>query len=117
MKLEVFAIYDVKISAFMRPFFQHSRGEAVRSFTEMVDGKNCPFNARKNGADYVLFHIGSWDDCKGAFTDLVAPEPLGSALDWMTKDPVLPPSDLQRIAELTARVQHLEEQLSAQRSV
>ena len=38
MKLEMLALYDAKVEAFMSPFFAQSVGAAVRELSDMVNG-------------------------------------------------------------------------------
>lgn len=61
--MEMFAIYDKAVGAFMAPFFCRSKGEAVRSFMDACsDGKT---NFCQHPDDFRLFHLGSFDDVTG----------------------------------------------------
>lgn len=62
MNLEVIALYDSKTNAYNLPQFVQSIGGAVRSFADEInraDANNVLFN---HPGDFLLFHIGSWDD-------------------------------------------------------
>jgi hypothetical protein len=62
MILEYYAIKDTKV-AFMNPFLQHNKAEAIRSFRSvLVDERS---EAAKNPADYELWYVGQWDDATG----------------------------------------------------
>lgn len=65
MILKVFSIYDGKIGAFMRPFFDSYTGNALRSFEEACKEPSSPF--AKFPQDFVMYEIGTFDDSKGVF--------------------------------------------------
>lgn len=83
MILKVFAVRDTKACAFLQPFFSNSVGSALRAFGDAVNEKGSPFN--KHPEDYLIYHIGSYDDSLGA----LVPEPdsvlhlLGAASDFV----------------------------------
>lgn len=66
MKLKVFSVYDGKIGAFMRPFFDAHTGNALRSFEEACKEPSSPF--AKFSSDFVLYEIGVFDDESGLMT-------------------------------------------------
>lgn len=65
MKLVCFAIYDSKLEAFMTPFFQATRGLALRSFAELVNDSNHP--VAKYPEDFSLWELGEFEPESGAF--------------------------------------------------
>lgn len=65
MKLQVFAVRDRAIGAFMQPWFAPSVGAAIRAFTDSVNDATSPWN--KHPDDYDLWHLGEWDDQNGRF--------------------------------------------------
>lgn len=66
MILQVFAVRDKAVDAFMPPFYARSKGEAIRSFSAAVgDGKHQFHN---NRGDYELYQIGEFDDNSGVLT-------------------------------------------------
>lgn len=71
MMLQVFTVHDKAVNAYLQPFFCRSRGEAVRSFTEACNDPKNNFN--KYSMDYVLVHLGEFDDVAGLF---VTSDPL-----------------------------------------
>ena len=81
MKLEVFAVFDDKIKAYMRPFFVRSKGEAIRTWVDSVNDSQSPFS--KHPEDYVLFHIGEYDESTGSFENLPAPSSCGVAKEFV----------------------------------
>lgn len=63
MKMQIYSIFDTATAAYMQPFFQHSDGQALRSFTDLVnDGKS---QVAKHPECYTLVRIGSFNDAKG----------------------------------------------------
>lgn len=71
MKLSIFAVYDVKVGAYMQPFFSPSVGSALRSLTDAVNDQKHEFS--RHAEDYTLFILGNWDDASGLF-DTSPPE-------------------------------------------
>lgn len=65
MKLAIFSVYDVKVGAFMQPFFSPTTGAALRSLTDAVNDPKHEFS--KHVEDYTLFRLGEWDDTSGLF--------------------------------------------------
>lgn len=77
--MEIFSVYDSKMEAYLPPFFQQTVGMAVRSFETAAMDQEHQFHM--HGADYTLFHIGSWDQDRGQCDMLEAKVALGNALD------------------------------------
>lgn len=65
MKLEVFSIFDRSVNAYMAPFYCRSKGEALRSFTDVVNDKQRSIG--KYATDYSLMCHGEYDDSSGTF--------------------------------------------------
>jgi len=79
MKLKLFTVYDSKIGAFAQPFFMQSKGQALRSWMDVVNDKSTQFC--KHPEDFTLFEIAEYDDSNGKFENLPAPISLGTALE------------------------------------
>lgn len=60
MKLEMFAIRDKQLDAFMNPWGAQAIGQAVRMFTDEINNKDGTMY--KHPADYDLYHIGTFHD-------------------------------------------------------
>lgn len=71
MTKKVFSIRDNRTSAYLPPFYMHSRGEAERALAETMEDHRHPF--AKYTADYTLFELGTFDEIEGQFTNSVAP--------------------------------------------
>lgn len=92
MKLVVCAIYDTAVKAFMQPFFSPTKGSAVRSFIDAVNGEGSQF--KRHAADYVLFQLAAYDDGTGTFDNLAAPERLLLAIEAIEGESGRPPLPL-----------------------
>jgi len=79
MILRMFSVYDGKIGAFMRPFFDQHLGSALRSFEEACKEPTSPFS--KFSSDFVLYEVGTFDDEKGVSTSHTPPIQLVTALE------------------------------------
>lgn len=83
MMQKVFAVYDQKSEAYMRPFFMNTKGQAIRAFADELESENSQL--AKHPEDYTLFEIGSYDDSRGHLEALSAPESLGTALELKSR--------------------------------
>lgn len=93
MKLQMYAVYDRMVEAYMQPFFVRSRGEAVRMWKATVNEANSNFG--KHAKDYACVYIGDWDDSSGVVDCNVEPFRLG-AEDVLDGPEVTHPFGLQR---------------------
>lgn len=66
MRYKVFSIRDRAADLFCQPFYSHSTGAAVRSFTDEIN--NPQGNFYKHPEDYDLYELGTFDDEFGQFT-------------------------------------------------
>jgi len=82
MILRVFTVFDSKANAYLPPFCFGHIGEAVRAFIDAAQSTDHKFY--KHGQDYTLYSVGHFDDSKGTFELLDAPEMVGRA-DIMRK--------------------------------
>lgn len=74
MRLQTFAVYDSQAKSYNQPFFFHNKEMAIRAFTDAAIDENSLFF--KHPLDYVLFHLGEYDDENGWISSLKAPEML-----------------------------------------
>lgn len=81
MILQVFSVYDTKAEAFMPPVYMHSKGEMIRSFSDAANDSSS--GIAKHPADYVLFHLGEWDNSTALYSFLKAPANLGCAVEFV----------------------------------
>lgn len=81
--LKVYAIRDAATDSYQRLLCSISRGEMVRSFIDVCNDPNAPFQKHPN--DYLLFELGEWDSQSGDFKQYKTPVMLGSANDFLHK--------------------------------
>lgn len=76
---KVFAIYDVKASAYLRPFFMPTVGMAVRAIADCMLDRAHQFS--RHPADFTLMKIGEFDDNAGVITAHASPIPVKTCLE------------------------------------
>lgn len=79
----LFAIFDTKAEAFLRPFFLQNHAMAIRAFEQAANDENSDFH--RYAADYHLFQIGEWDEHKGNLVNLDPNLNLGCALQYINQ--------------------------------
>lgn len=84
MILHIFSVWDSKAEAFATPFFMHSKGLAVRAFSDTINDPNSSLS--KHPYDYALFYLGTFADDSSTFKTLVPPVSLGMAAEFLTSD-------------------------------
>lgn len=77
------SIYDSAVKAYLQPFFQRTRGEALRSFRAAVNEEG--HNFQVHAADYTLFVIGEFDEDTGKLIPYDTPDNLGKAIEHLDK--------------------------------
>jgi hypothetical protein len=68
MILNIYAVRDSAVEAFLQPFFSPTDGAAIRSLTEAVNDPKHPFATGPQY--YALYHLGSFDDSNGVLSPL-----------------------------------------------
>ena len=81
MLLNVYVLFDSKVEAFMQPFFLHSKGEAIRAFSDLAN--DVKTQVGKYPADFTLFHLGTFDSVDAKFDLLATPMSLGLAIEFV----------------------------------
>lgn len=74
MKKVICSIQDKVAAAWLPPMFFQSKGQALRSFVDVVNDQSSEFF--KHPEDYVLFLIGDFDERTGVITVADAPTML-----------------------------------------
>jgi hypothetical protein len=80
MILKVYSVYDSKAEAYLSPMYFQSKGQAVRSFTEVANDKTSAIG--KYPEDFTLFEIGDFNDSTCKFFLYDTPYSLGVALEF-----------------------------------
>lgn len=65
--LKIYAIKDTKVGEFMNPFYQRSKGEAVRSVSAAINAKE-ENHFTKFYNDYELWELGEFNLQTGVIT-------------------------------------------------
>jgi len=86
MILVLLALYDSAAEGYMRPFFSPSRGEAIRSFGDLVKDQTHPVG--QHPEDYTLFELATFNPQTGQLTVERAPVSLGNGVDFSVLDRV-----------------------------
>ncbi len=85
MKLQAYSIHDQAAKAFINPFFMHNDGLAIRAFSDNVNSKD-DNNIAKHPDQFTLYHLGSFDDEKGALIENDSPRSLGNGITFLLPD-------------------------------
>jgi len=80
--MKIYAIYDSKAEAYLKPFFCTNNAVAIRSFTQAVNQEGSDFNL--HAGDYTLFAIGGWDEQTGHINGNKVKTDLGTAIQYIT---------------------------------
>lgn len=78
---KVFSVYDSKAEMYLRPFLARSKGEALRGFSDASNDKTLEIG--KHPEDYTLFYIAEFDESTGKYNNVLTPESLGVALEFV----------------------------------
>lgn len=85
MITKMYSTYDKAVKAFMPIFFARSHGEALRSFTDVINDEKHQMSRHLH--DYTLFYMGDFDDDNGAITSPTAgPDPLITGTECLIKN-------------------------------
>jgi hypothetical protein len=86
MILNMYAVRDSAVEAFLQPFFSPTHGAAIRSLTEAVNDPAHAFH--KNAKYYALYHLAGFDDASGVVhpNEALKPEFLIDCLNLLNKD-------------------------------
>jgi len=83
MKLKIYTVYDSKMEAYLQPFFMHAKGQAIRTFSDMINDPQ--HNFHKHSEDFTLFELGTYEDSTAEITPYPTPISLGLALEFKNK--------------------------------
>jgi len=81
--MEIFTVYDSKAEAYLQPFFLKTKALALREITDAANNPEHQFG--KYPEDYVLFHLGQYDEDKGMFTQDEAPQSMGVVIEFKSQ--------------------------------
>lgn len=89
MIYQAFSIFDSAALVYSPPFFQATKGLAIRMFSETA--KDMQTNIGRHPTDFTLFHIGEFDDQAGAMTRFDTPSPVIKAIETLPTDETVQP--------------------------
>lgn len=81
--LKMCSIRDSKAEAWLSPMFFQAKGQALRSFSDAVNGDG---EFAKHPEDYTLFYLGDFDDSCGGVLPSDAPSVLANGVDLLIGD-------------------------------
>lgn len=84
MILKIFTVYDQKVESYFPPFFERSKGAAIRAFEQSINDPSHTF--AKYPQDYCLFELGEYDDQHATIDMHPAPVSLGLAIEFTKVD-------------------------------
>ena len=80
MKLFVYSIRDAKTESYSTPFFQVSKGSALRMFSDLVVNPEATIS--RHPEDFALFELGEWDDNLGKIVSFDQPLHIANAIEF-----------------------------------
>lgn len=83
MITKVLAVYDSKALMYKAPIFVPAVGAGIRAFSDACNDPQIDFC--KHPSDYILYHIGDFDDCSGQFVNVIPPAHLGVGSDYVQR--------------------------------
>lgn len=81
MKL-ICAVKDLAIQAYGMPFYVHTKGEAIRSFSDEVNRTDGKSAVAQHPEDYELYELGTYDEATGTIEGK-SPELFARAKDLL----------------------------------
>lgn len=83
--MKYYAVYDSKVNVYEQPFPMRTRGEALRSWVDIVNDNKTKFN--KHPEDFTLMELGEYDEEKGVFlNNHTGPVSIGVALEFLKRE-------------------------------
>ena len=78
----IFTVFDSKAAAYLQPFYAHTKGVAIRQFSDAING-DPNHNFARHPEDFTLFDLGEYDDNTAKFFILPTPEAIGVAVEFL----------------------------------
>lgn len=91
MITNAYALFDSKAGFFGPPFFCQSHGEAIRTCIDAASDMRSTIS--RYPSDFVLFHIGNYDNTTAVFTQTM-PDNIGVVAAMMPRQQPVPPEQL-----------------------
>lgn len=78
--IKLYSVFDSKVSAFMKPIFFQTHGEALRAFSELCNDPQS--QVCKYAEDFAMFYHGTFDPSSGELWCEAAPQHLAHAVEY-----------------------------------
>lgn len=98
MILKIFTVYDSKAEAYFRPFYEQTKGSAIRAFIDTCNDIEHTFF--RHAEDYTLFYLGEYDDQNASFNLPITPEPIGKAIEFKKVQDLIGPDEKEKMQML-----------------
>lgn len=82
----LYSVYDDKACFFASPFYAMNHSDAIRSFSDAVADPQTRVSIHPS--DYVLYHIGTFDDVSGSLIPLDKPQFLSRGSEHVSRSEV-----------------------------
>lgn len=82
--MKIFSVYDAAVAAYATPFFQQTKGLAIRSFGDAC--KDPESQLSRHPKDFTLFELGEFNEVTGKLSSLSTPLSLGTALELSSRE-------------------------------
>lgn len=76
MKFIVCSVRDRQVDSFAQPMFFVAMGQAIRSFSDAVNGNDKSSNLCLHPDDFDLYQLGIYDDEEGSFVNEIPPKQI-----------------------------------------
>lgn len=96
---KVYTVYDSKAEMYHPPFYQLTRGLAIRAFTDLANDPST--DVGRHPEDYYLYEIGEYDESTAFFTQDNPPVSLGCAIEFVQPKDVTTPDMLRAVTSST----------------
>ena len=88
MIYQAFSIFDCKGVMYSPPFFQITKGLAIRRFSETATDLTTSIGLHPT--DFTLFYLGDYNDQNGQMMPIATPEALIKASETLTEPETAP---------------------------
>ena len=78
-EINVYSIYDIKAMVYNKPFNIANHALAIRGFADAVSQDKSMLS--EHPEDFQLFHLGTFNEHTGKYTNRLNPEPISNALE------------------------------------
>lgn len=95
--LNIYAVLDRPANSFGTPIFLPNEAVAVRTFSQAVNAKNTLLGLYPD--DFVLCHLGTYDQLLGRFENLSLPKQILAARAVLNSVPVAPAPESEQGGE------------------